>query len=107
MSCGLLVSSPVISQSSLVDETPRKRINDNSVPFGGSVLREMRSSEKASPSPPTAVGLDSPPQPDNETFTQGITGTTSFQFGSPEPKSQSSVPTAVSVLTSGSDNHFR
>lgn len=42
MSCGLLVSSPVISQSSLVDETPRKRINDNSVPFGGSVLREIR-----------------------------------------------------------------
>lgn len=42
MWCGLLVSSPVISQSSLVDETPRKRINDNSVPFGGSVLRQIR-----------------------------------------------------------------
>ena len=42
MWCQCLVFFPVMSQLSLVDEIPRKGIDDNGVSFGGSVFRQRR-----------------------------------------------------------------
>lgn len=77
----LLVSSPVMSPFSLVNETPRAGIYDNRDPFGGPVFRQINSFQRK---PLPALAVSQVPTTQNNQYPQetylGLAYSTTFQW---------------------------